>query len=148
MAALGLPKAVQPNRHLVSATANTRKLLGRQYEGDKLTHYRVWQTDLNPVRQRVQAAAELTKDRKSEYGYIGSVDRTVIHDWLMRQGKTWHDFATDKDLKAKFMAFYRQEYSLLMADSYRERPLAINRTKTAPKLGATILHSYQKEMSA
>lgn len=144
-----LPREFASGRHALNRTAHTTKFLGRQYEGGKLTHYRGWQSDLRAVKERAQKATEATADRKTEYKYAGSIDRAVMHDWLMKQGKSWHDIAVDKDLKAKFMAWYRSEYSLLMADAYRERPLSVNRTTmTRPKLGATILHSYQKEMSA
>lgn len=144
-----LPKQFQSGRHLLTQSGHTRKFLGRQYDGDKLVHYRGYQSDLNAVKRRAEFIAKGADNSRSEYNYVGSVDRAVIHDWLMKQGKTWHEFATDKDLKARFMVFYRTEYPKMMADSYQERRLTVNRTTmTRPKLGAQILHSYQKENAA
>lgn len=129
------------------------KYLGRGYEGARLTHYRGWREDLRPHQIRAEAIARDSKDSKNETRYLGSVPRIVIHDWLNKQQKTWVDFATDRELKAKFMLWYKSEYKMLMADSFRERSLTINRsltgrTATRPKLGAQILNQYRQENAA
>jgi hypothetical protein len=95
---------------------------------------------------RVKSLANNPSNLK-EYRYEGSIPRIVLDKWLREQGKRWSDWATDKELKAKFMVWFRTEFSKMTASSNRERSLAINRT-TAPKLGATILANYRKEMQA
>ena len=133
---------------LVANEGGTKRSLLRHYEAEKLTHVRHLQEDINPHIKRVES---ISKDNghggKTEYQYLGSVPRIMIDDWLRKQGKNWHDYATDKELKAKFMAWFKTDCQKLLASNYQERKLAVNRT-TAPKLGATILHQYQKELSS
>ena len=155
MGKVAIPKEFAPNRHALPSQGGTVRYLGRQYDGEKLVHYRGFKEDLTPHKARVESLAKAS-DRlrgKSEYEYAGSVPRVVIHDWLMKQGKNWHEFATDKDLKAKFMAWYRGEYKLLMAGSHQERRLTTDRTRNpvrkpvGPSTGSRILKDYQKELS-
>lgn len=110
-------------RHIGTSTEG----LARQYDGGKLTHYRTRTTNLNPAIKRVEEIAKSAIIGKSEYQYLGSVDRSVIDDWLRKQQKSWHEFATDKELKAKFMLYYKNDFSKLMASTYQERSLAVNR---------------------
>jgi len=142
-----LPREFAPGRHALEVSGNNVRYLGRQFEGGKLVHYRGYKSDLKPVQKRVEAFANARPSNwKSEYEYIGSVDRVVIHDWLMKRGKTWHEFATDRDLRGAFMSYYRAEYSKMMASSYQERRMTINRTKhSQPRLGERILSAYRKE---
>ena len=117
---------------LVSNRNGTRHGLASERDGSgKIVHYRTFRTDLNPAIKRTETIAKNVIPGKSEYAYLGSVSMDVVADWVRKQGKTMHDFATDKDLKAKFMAYYRSEYSKLMASSYQERSLAVNRTLTS-----------------
>jgi hypothetical protein len=141
-----------PNKLPVSANGGTVRYLGRQYEDGKLTHYRGWQEDLRPYVDRTKAISEGSSFSKKGFGYMASIPRIVIHDWLMRQGKDWSDFATDKDLKAKFLKWFNEHYSKMTADAHRERPLSVNRSQSGrlvsrPKLGAQILNDYRKEMA-
>ncbi len=135
----------------VANKAGTTRYLGRGYEGGQLTHYRGFSEDLRPHKARVEALAKDAKESRHGMRYVGSVPRIVIDDWLRKQGKTWHDYVTDKDLKAKFMAWFRSEYKHMTASNYQERSLATNRATsggrsvTAPKLGETILKNYQRE---
>lgn len=152
---VNMPRAFARDRYATEVSGNTVRYLGRQFEGGELVHYRGYRTNLEPVAKRVKAFTDARPSNwKSEYEYIGSVDRVVIHDWLMRQGKNWHEFATDRDLKAKFMVFYRTEYPKMMAKAHQERRLTVNRTKhpvrkaSSPSLGKSILDNYRKEMSA
>jgi len=153
MGKVALPKEFAPNRHAVANQNGTVRYLGRHYDGEKLVHVRGFKEDLNPHKKRVENLAKAAASKKGEYEYAGSIPRIVIHDWLMKQGKNWHEFATDKDLKARFMAWYRTEYKLLMADTHQERRLTVNRTAvpvrkpTAPRLGSRILKDYQQEIS-
>jgi len=64
----------------------------------------------------------------------------------MKKGKTWHDYATDEDLKKQFLSWFRgsRDMSKFKADSYRERQLSVNRT-TAPRLGQTVLNNWRQE---
>lgn len=138
----------------LSNKAGSVKYLGRGYEGGKLTHFRGWREDLRPHQRRVEALAKEAKDSRHGMRYLGSIPRIVIHDWLQKQGKNWHQFVTDKDLKASFMAWFKSEYKQMTSANYNERGLATNRTRhsgrtaTAPKLGAQILGDYRKEMTA
>ncbi len=133
------------DRFLVKTEGDTHRYLGRQFEGGKLVHYRGHTADFQPTIERTKMMAEANAP-SSEHQYLGTVRREVIHDWLMKQQKTWHDFATDEDLKAKFMVYYKNEFSKMMASSYQERKLSINRTVAAPK-GNSILSQYRKEQS-
>jgi hypothetical protein len=141
-----------PNKIFLDNRGGTTRFLGRQYEGGQLTHFRGFREDLRPHKQRVEEIAKGARESKHGMQYIGSVPRVVIHDWLMKQGKNWQDYATDRDLKAKFMAWFKSEYKLLTNAGHNERSLAINRSQSgrlvsAPKLGAQILGNYQKEMA-
>jgi len=141
-----------PAKLPVSANGGTVRYLGRHYEGGQLVHYRGWKEDLRPYVDRTKAIAEGSQYSRHGFGYKASIPRIVIHDWLMRQDKTWADFATDKDLKAKFHKWFDTHYSKMTADAHRERPLSINRSQsgrlvTRPKLGAQILNDYRKEMA-
>lgn len=130
---------------IVRQVGSTTEGLARQYDGGRLVHYQTRSTDLNPLVDRTKAIANLSQPGKSEYKFLGSIDRSVIDDWLRKQQKSWHDFATDRDLKAKFMSYYRSNFSKFLASTYQERSLAINRA-TAPKLGAQILQNYRAEV--
>ena len=134
---------------LLAQAGETRMGFASEHDGRELKHYRTYRTDLDPAIKRTKQIAQSTDGSKfGEHQYIGSLDRTVIDDWLRKQGKDWHDWATDKELKAKFMAYYRTEFSKLMADTYQERKLTINRTLAArPQGGQTILDNYRKEMA-
>lgn len=123
-----------------------RSLLRQYGVSGRLEHYRKVSEDLDPHVARVEALAKASTPGK-EYRYEGSVPRVVIDDWLRTQGKTWQHWATDKELKAKFLVFFRTEYSKMNASTYRERSLSINRT-TAPKFGAKILSDYRKELQS
>ena len=133
----------------ISNKGGSTKYLGRGYEGGQLTHYRGWTEDLRPHKARVEAIARDAKESKHGMQYVGSVPRIVIHDWLQERQKSWHDFATDKDLKAKFMAWFKSDYKHMTSANYNERSLGTNRTRhgvrTAPKLGETILKNYHRE---
>lgn len=131
------------SRFAVAREGDTTRYLGRQFENGKLVHYRGLTADFDPTIRRTKFLAENQKPG-SEHQYLGTVRREVIDDWLRTQGKTWHDFATDEDLKAAFLLYYKNEFSKMMASTYVERKLSINRT-TAPRLGATILSQYRKE---
>lgn len=135
---------------LVENQGGMQKSLIRHYDGGKLSHVRHLREDLDPHMQRVERLSKLTADSKSEYQYLGSVPRIMIDHWLRGQGKNWNDYATDKDLKAKFMVWFKSDCQKLMADHYQERRLSVNRSltgRTAPKLGATVLSNYRKEVS-
>jgi hypothetical protein len=123
----------------------TRTLLRHYGVSGKLEHVRHVREDLAPHIDRAAAMAKSEKPGK-EYRYEGSIPRIVLDKWLKDQGKTWHHWAVDRDLKAKFLVWFRTEFSKMAASSYRERSLAINRT-TAPKLGATILSNYRRELA-
>lgn len=112
----------------------------------RIEHFRKLREDLTPHQKRVEQIAKEAKSGR-EYRYEGSVPRIVLDDWLRSQGKTWHHWATDSELKAKFLAWYRTEYKKLTAANYAERSLSINRS-TAPKFGAQILSNYRKEMQS
>jgi len=137
---------------LVATEGGMRRYLGRQFEGGQLTHYRAMSEDLRPAQRRTELIAKGSKESVNGMQYVGSIPRIVIHDWLCLQGKTWHEYATDPDLKAKFLAWFRTDYSKFMADSFRERPLSINRSRSgrlaAPSLGSRVLSEWRQENAA
>ena len=148
-----------PSKMALSNANGTLRYLGRGYEGGKLTHYRGWREDLQPHLKRAQAIADGAQETKKGFQYLGSVPRIVIHDWLMKQGKTWEQYATDDDLKKAFLRFYQTEYKVFMSRSKNERSLGINRSiggrtgaapaaPVGPSLGASILSDYRKENAA
>ena len=92
-----------------------RSLLRHRGARGKLEHVRHFREDLNPHMERVKAISELQVGNKSEYQYLGSIPRIVIDDWLRKLGKNWNDYATDKDLKAKFMVWFKNDYKKLLA---------------------------------
>ena len=133
---------------LVRNEGGTKRFLGRQYEAEKVTHYRHLKEDIDPHIKRVEDISKANSHtNKSEYQYLGSVPRIMIDDWLRKQGKTWNEYATDKELKAKFMVWFKTECQKLQAKTYQERRLSVNRV-TAPRLGASILSQYRKEISS
>lgn len=140
------------DRLVVASEGGLRRYLGRERGvSGQLEHYRVMAEDLRPHQRRAEAIARGSVDSREGHRYMGSVPRIVIHDWLQKQQKTWHDFATDEHLKAKFLAWYQTEYSRLMADSYRERGLATNRSRhgrLATSLGSRIVNDYRSEQAA
>lgn len=140
------------SRVLVASEGGLRRYLGRQFEGRELTHYRSWSEDLRPAQRRTEQIAKGSSESRMGMQYLGSVPRIVIDDWLRRQGKTWHDYATDQDLKAKFLAWFRTDYSQFMADSFRERSLSINRSRSgrlaAPSMGSRALAEWRQENAA
>lgn len=143
-----------PSRLPVSNIGGTTRYLGRQYEGGKLTHYRGFREDLRPYVDRAKDISSGASYSRDGFGYLASVPRIVIHDWLMKQGKDWSDFATDDDLSAKFKKWFFSHYKKMTAAAHAERSLKINRTtsggrtQSAPKLGASILNDYRKEIAA
>ncbi len=141
-----------PSRLPVSNYGGTTRYLGRQYEGGKLTHYRGFREDLRPYVDRAKAISSGGGYSRHGFGYLASIPRIVIHQWLQQNGKTWADFATDDDLSGKFKDWFMGRYKKMTASAHQERSLAINRTtsggRTAPKLGASILNDYRKEIAA
>lgn len=137
---------------LVASEGGMRRYLGRQFEGGQLTHYRVQSEDLRPAQRRAEQIAKGSRESRFGMQFIGSVPRIVIDDWLRARGKTWHEYATDPDLKAKFLAWYRTDYSKFMADSFRERSLSINRSRSgrlaAPSMGSRALAEWRQENAA
>lgn len=129
---------------LVAREGGLQRSLLRQYDGGKLSHVRHQREDINPHIERVARLSKLTQDSKSEYQYLGSIPRIMIDDWLRRHGKNWNDYATDKELKAKFMAWYKTDCQKLLASHYQERRLSVNRA-LFNRRGSTILKDYQKE---
>lgn len=125
-----------------------RSLLAQRGASGKLEHFRHYREDLGPAIRRTREMTAYTDHsaRNVEFRYEGSIPRIVLHDWLTKKGKTWRDYATDPDLKKDFLAWFRgsRDMTEFKADSYRERPLFINRA-TAPKLGKVILDNYRKE---
>jgi hypothetical protein len=140
------------SRILVANEGGIRRYLGRQFEGGQLTHYRSWKEDLRPAQRRSEIIAKGSRESRGGMQYLGSVPRIVIDDWLRRQGKTWHDYATDADLKAKFLAWFKTDYSRFMADSHRERSLSINRSRSGrlatPSMGSRALAEWRQENAA
>lgn len=140
------------DRLIVASEGNLRRYLGRERgAGGRLEHFRVMSEDLNPHLKRAERIAKGAVDSRHGVRYLGSVPRIVIHDWLVKNQKTWHDFATDEHLKARFLSWYKTEYSRLMADTYRERGLATNRSRhgrLATSLGSRIVNEYRKELAA
>jgi hypothetical protein len=140
------------DRLMVASEGNLRRYLGRERDSSgRIEHFRVMREDLRPHQRRAEAIAKGSVDSREGMRYVGSVPRIVIHEWLQREQKTWNDFAIDEDLKARFMSFYRTEYSRLMADTYRERSLAVNRSRSgrlATSLGSRIVNDYRAELSA
>lgn len=127
-----------------------RSLVAQRGPGGKLEHYRHIREDLAPAIRRTKelSLASEVAGRKTEYGYEGSIPRIVLDDWLRKRGKTWHDWATDFDLKKEFKKWFfnSREMDKFKSSTYRERRLTVNRT-TAPRLGKTILDDYRKEHS-
>lgn len=134
-----------PTEFLVENQGGMQKSLLRHYDGGELSHVRHFREDLDPHIKRVEQLSKLQVENKSEYQYLGSVPRIMIDHWLREQGKNWNDYATDKDLKAKFMVWFKSDCQKLLASNYQERRLAINRTVSGPRTGATILKNYQRE---
>jgi hypothetical protein len=120
-----------------------RSLLRQYGVSGKLEHYRHFREDLDPHVERVKQIAKNSPLGK-DFRYEGSVPRIVIDDWLRKQDKNWNDWATDAELKAKFLAWFKNDYSKLAASTHRERSLAVNRA-TAPRLGAKILADYRSQ---
>jgi hypothetical protein len=132
---------------LVANEGGTRRSLLRHYEGSELQHIRHLREDIDPHIRRVENISKAARPGKSEYRFLGSVPRIMIDDWLRKQGKSWSDYATDKELKAKFLVWFRSDCQKLMADNYQERSLATNRT-LFNRRGASILTDYRKETSS
>ena len=133
-------------RAAVSRSGTGVRYLGRQYDGGQLTHYRGYKVNLQPIMERVKIMAlrAACLGQTGEFGYQGSVPREVIHHWLTNVvKKSWHEYATDEDLKKKFMKWFKAEFPACFADYYRERPLSINRS-----LGSRVLEDYRKENAA
>jgi hypothetical protein len=125
-----------------------RSLLAQYNSSGKLEHFRHYREDLDPAVKRTKDLAEqnASPGASKNFGYEGSVPRIVIHDWLTKRNKTWHQYATDGDLRKEFLSWFRtsRDMTKFQAKTYRERRLTINRA-TAPRLGKTILDSYRKE---
>lgn len=134
-----------PNEFLVANEGGLQRTLLRQHDGGVLTHYRHLREDIAPHINRVERFSKLQIENKSEYQYLGSIPRIMIDDWLRKQEKNWNDYATDKELKAKFMVWFKTDCQKLLASNYQERRLAINRSLFSRR-GATVL-DYQKEAS-
>lgn len=129
---------------LVANEGGLQRSILRHYDGGQLSHVRHLREDINPHIDRVEQISKLQIENKSEYQYLGSIPRIMIDDWLREQGKNWNDYATDKDLKAKFMAWYKSDCQKLMASNYQERRLSINRTLFSRR-GGTVLDFARKE---
>jgi len=135
------------NEFLVAQEGGMSRSLLRQYDGGKLNHYTHFREDLDPHMKRVRSLSEDIRPGKSEYEYIGSVPRIMIHKWLIEQGKSWHEYATDKDLKAKFMVWFKTDCQKMLASNYQERVTSVvsGLGPTAPSTGAKILKEYREE---
>lgn len=131
---------------LVANEGGLQRSLLRHYDAGQLTHVRHLREDIDPHMQRVERISKLQVENKSEYQYLGSIPRIMIDDWLRKEGKNWNDYVTDKDLKAKFLVWWRTDCQKLQAKTYQERRLAINRSLSRGR-GASILKNYQQENS-
>ena len=131
---------------LVASEGGLRRSIIRHFDGGKLQHVRHLSEAMDPHIERVKRLSEINDGTKSEYQYLGSIPRIMINDWLLKQGKNWHDYVTDRDLKAKFLAWFRSDCKKLMAANYQERRSAINRSLSRGR-GASILKNYQQEAS-
>lgn len=127
-----------------------RFVLSQYSVSGKIEHFRHFREDLEPAIQRTKDLAEQTthSGKGRNFGYEGSVPRIVIHDWLKENGKTWHQYATDGDVRKAFLKWFRssRDMTKFQAKTYQERRLTVNRA-TAPRLGKTILDNYRKEVA-
>lgn len=125
-----------------------RSLLAQRGVSGRLEFYRHFREDLGPAMQRTKEMTAYTDHsaRNVNLKYEGSVPRVMIHKWLMEQGKSWHDYATDGDLRDKFLSWFKgnRDFNRFHADSYRERNLSINRSKGG-RTGRQVLSEWRQE---
>ena len=105
--------AVMAAKLITSVFGDVTKYFGVERDGSgHVQHYRGHRQDVAPVLDRVKRISQAQPGRFSRMGehqYLGTIPRTMIDDWLNRQGKTWHDYATDDDLKRRFLLFMTAE---------------------------------------
>ena len=110
------------SRIITGVFGDVTKYFGLEHDGKKVKHLRGHRQDCGPIMERVKRAAARapTRHEKSlEYKYIGSVPRTMIDDWLKKREKTWHEYATDKDLKRAFELFMMAERPAFFMKAYQ-----------------------------
>ena len=113
---------------LVANEGGLQRSLLRHYDGGKLSHVRHLRENIDPHIKRAERLAKQTEGSKSEYQYLGSVPRVMIDDWLRKQGKNWNEYATNKDLKAALLVWFKTDCQKMMASHYQERRLSVNRS--------------------
>ncbi len=99
-------------RLVTGVHGDVTKYFGLERNGKRTEHFRGYHQDCRPILNRVKqraAQAPTRHEKKKEIGYIGSIPRSMLDDWLNARQKTWHDYATDSDLKKAFEMFMYAE---------------------------------------
>jgi hypothetical protein len=99
-------------RIVTGVSGDVTKYFGIERQGREVVHYRGHRQDCRPAMARAREMSERSGGRFSksrEIGYVGSIPQSMIDDWLIERGKTWHDYATDRDLKRAFELFMYAE---------------------------------------
>ena len=128
---------------VTAVSSGTIKYFGLERDGSgKVQHYRGYAEDLTPYLQRTAFLASIERPKGSEIRYIGSIPRIWIQDQLTRLGKTWNDYACDRDLHDKVVGIWKSLAKKFTADYYRKRK------PHGPSLGSKILGSWRAENAA
>lgn len=84
-------------------------------------HFRGHRQRVDPILDLVKRRAQNGPGRfapSKEHKYIGTIPRTMLDDWLNEQGKTWHEYATDTDLRKAFLLFMTAERPRFFAKTW------------------------------
>ncbi len=106
----------------VARWGDVTKYFGLEHDGKKVKHVRGHRQNCQPALDRVKRlsqAAPTRLEKGGEYQYIGSIPRVMIDSWLNERGATWHQYATDKDLKRAFTLFMTAERPAFFKKHYQ-----------------------------
>ena len=128
---------------VTSVSAGTVKYMGLEHDGsNRVQHYRGYKEDLTPYLQRTAFFASIDRHKGSELKYVGSIPRIWIQDQLTKLGKTWNDYACDRDLHDKVIDLWKSLATKFTADNYRKRK------PHGPSMGSKVLNDWRSENAA
>ena len=111
------------SRIVTGVYGDVTKYFGLERDGSgKVNHFRGHHQNCNPILDRVKrmaAAAPSRNEKKGEIGYIGSIPRAMMDDWLQARGKDMSDYVTDDDLKKAFELFMMAERPAFFMKAYQ-----------------------------
>ena len=107
-----------PKRLVVGNFGDTRRWISDEDGKTVRGHTQEMDHILADVKRRSQAMPGRFS-KSGEMKYEGTLSRVIIQDILQTLGKSWSDYATDRDLHAAVDIIYRREYPAFFPKHYQ-----------------------------